>query len=292
MNFECSCPDDDITTCYQYHLRPTPPVTQGRGIKTTPFSTGTEGIHLMTENKHERYIWIGKIFYICCISKENFRPCGMAPSEWKRSMRVVRGTPVADYSMPGINNTRHVAYCHPLAVSLFLPALLVFYFKRTLWRCGKLWWYVRMGSLGTHLHHDCNAMGDTAKISRPIPSTCTRNAIITLLIIHIIQCRQMYVAIDNPSHVPSISCLTTSSRLWNYMRAANNVSHADNLWSNGCWCVSHLYKVCDGIKVSEFSGIAVSARADQYSMKAPSSFRCLILNSLCSCHRRSPLSAP
>ena len=47
-----------------------------------------------------------------------------------------------------------------------------------------------------------------------------------------------------------------------------------------------------GSKLSEFSGIVVSARANQYSMKAPSSFWSLILNSHCSCHGRRPFSTP
>jgi len=130
-----------------------------------------------------------------------------------------------------------------------------------------------MGSLGTPLHWDCNAMGDAAKISPRVPSTCvqnailslliirdcqaigdagnisprvpstcSQNAILSLLIIHIIPCRQIYVAIDNPSFVPSVSCLTTSSYLWNDVRAADNISHAENLQSNGCRWFSHLYK--------------------------------------------------
>jgi hypothetical protein len=135
-----------------------------------------------------------------------------------------------------------------------------------------------MGSLGTYLHRDCNAMGDAAKISPRVPSTCeenailslliikdckamgdvgnisphvpstcAQNAILSLLIIHIIPRRQIYVAIDNSSFVPSISCLTTSSYFWNDMRAADNISHAENLQSNGCRCFSHLYKFRDGI---------------------------------------------
>jgi len=44
-------------------------------------------------------------------------------------------------------------------------------------------------------------------------------------------------------------------------------------------------------KLPEFSGIVVSARANQYSMKAPSSFWSLILNIRCSCHGRRPCSA-
>jgi hypothetical protein len=138
-----------------------------------------------------------------------------------------------------------------------------------------------MGSLGTRLHRDCNAvgdaakisprvpstcaqnailslliirdckaMGDAAKISPRVPSTCAQNAILSLLIIHIIPSRQIYVAIDNPSLVPSVSCLSTSSYLWNYVRAADDVSHAENLQSNGCRCFSHLYKFRDRIQVT------------------------------------------
>jgi hypothetical protein len=123
-----------------------------------------------------------------------------------------------------------------------------------------------MGSLGTRLHRDYNAMGDSAKISPHVPFTCTQNAILSLLIIrdykamgdaakispsvpsttaqnailslqiiHIIPSRQINVAIANPSLVTSVSCLTTSSYPWNYVRAAEDVSHTENLNSNGCW---------------------------------------------------------
>jgi len=136
-----------------------------------------------------------------------------------------------------------------------------------------------MGSLGTRLHRDSNVMGDAAKISPRVPSTCAQNAILTLLIvryckamsdaakispripstcaqiatlslliIHIIPSRQIYVAIDNPLLVPSVSCLTTSSYLWNHVRAAYDVSHAENFQSNSCRCFFHLYKFRDGIQ--------------------------------------------
>jgi len=85
-------------------------------------------------------------------------------------------------------------------------------------------------------------MSDAAKISACIPSTRAQNAILSLLIIHLIPSRQIYVAIDNPSLVPSVSCLTTSSYFWNYVLKANDDSHAENLQSNGCQCFSHLYK--------------------------------------------------
>ena len=175
--------------------------------------------------------------------------------------------------MPGVNSTRHIPYCPLIAVSPSLLVLSVSYFKRSLWRCGQLLPYIAMGSLGTRLHRDCNVMGDaakicpcvpstcaqnaiisalnirdrkamcdTAKISPRVPSACAQNAILSLLIIHIIPSRQIYVAIDNPSLVPSISCLTTSCYVWNDVRRADNISHAENLHSNGCQCFSHLYK--------------------------------------------------
>jgi hypothetical protein len=72
------------------------------------------------------------------ISKKHFRPGGMAASEWTRSVRAVRDTPVAEYSAPGVNTTGRVAYRPPMAISPFLLALLVCYNKQTLWRCGQL----------------------------------------------------------------------------------------------------------------------------------------------------------
>jgi len=107
-----------------------------------------------------------------------------------------------------------------------------------------------MGSLGMPLHRDCNAMGDTVKTSPRVPTTCAQNAILSLLNINVIPSRQIYVAIGNPLLVPSVSCLTSTSYLWNYVWAADNVSHADNLQSNCCRCISHLYKFRDGIQVT------------------------------------------
>ena len=188
--------------------------------------------------------------YYKYISKEYFRPGGMAPSEWMRSVRAVRDTSVADYPTPGVNSTPRVPD-HPLiAISPFLLVRSVSYIKWSLRRCGQLWPSVRMGSLGTRLHRDCNAMGDAAKISPRVPSTCTQNAILFLLIIHIIWGRQIYVAIDSPSLIPSVSCLTTSSYLWNDMSTANNISHTENLQSNGWLYFSQFYKIRNGIQVT------------------------------------------
>jgi len=111
------------------------------------------------------------------ISKEHICPGGMAHSEWTRSVRAVTDTPVADSSAPSIKTTHRVTYQPPIAVSPFLPALSVFYYKQTRWRCGQQWPYVGMGSLGTHLHRDCNAMGDSAKISLLIPSTLSSRSV-------------------------------------------------------------------------------------------------------------------
>jgi len=107
-----------------------------------------------------------------------------------------------------------------------------------------------MDSLGTRMDLECTVRGDVAKISPRVPSTCAQNAILSLLIIHIIPTRQIYVAIDISSLVLSISSLTTSSYLKKYVRGADDVSHAANLQSNGCRSLSHLYKFRDGIQVT------------------------------------------
>ena len=184
------------------------------------------------------------------ISKMIFYSGGMTPSECTCSVRAVRDTPVPEYSALGVNTSCRVVYRPLIAVSPFLRVLAVSHFKWSLWRCGQLWPYIGMGSLGTRLHQDCNAMGDAAIISPSVPFACAQNAILSLLIICIILSRQIYVAIDNPSLVPSVSCLTTSSNLWNYIFTADNVSHAENLQSNGCQCFSHLYKFRDRIQVT------------------------------------------
>jgi len=84
------------------------------------------------------------------------------------------------------------------------------------------------GILSLLIIRDSKAIGDTAKISPLIPSPCTQNAILFLPIIHIIPSRQICVAIDNPSLVPSVCCVTASCYLWNYLRTGDDVSHAEN----------------------------------------------------------------
>jgi len=93
--------------------------------------------------------------YFTVISKKHFPLGGMATSDGTRYLRVVRDTPVADYSSRGINTTRRVAYRPPIAVSTFLLTLSFSYCTQTLWHCGQLWPYIGMGSLGTRLHRNC-----------------------------------------------------------------------------------------------------------------------------------------
>jgi hypothetical protein len=160
-------------------------------------------------------------------SKKKFGPCRMAPSEWTQSVTAVRDILVAVCSAPAVNATCHIPYRPPIQVSLFLFPLSVLYYKRTLW-CGggQLWPNVGMGSLGIHSHWDCNAMGDAAKTSPHVPSTCMQSAILSWTIIHIIPSCQIYVAIDNPSLILSFSWLSTGSYLWNYVCTADNISNA------------------------------------------------------------------
>jgi len=167
-----------------------------------------------------------------------------------RCIRTVTDTPVADCSAAGPNMTHRVEYRHPIAISTVHIALSVSYFKRTVWRLGQLGPYVGKGSLRIRMHLNCNRMGDIAKISPRIPSTCAHNATLSLLFIHIIPSRQIYVAIDNSLLVPSVYWLTTRGHLWNYVCAADDASHTEHLQSNGCGCFSHLYKFQDGIQVT------------------------------------------
>ena len=93
-------------------------------------------------------------------------------------------------------------------------------------------------------------MGDAAKMSLRVSSPCAQNTIRSLWIIHPIPSHQIYVAIDNPLLVPSVSCLTTSSYVWNDVLAADNISHTENLQSTSRWSFSHLYKFGYRIQVT------------------------------------------
>jgi len=182
------------------------------------------------------------------IRKEKFLPGGMTPSEWTRSVRAITNTPVADYLAPSANALRHVAYCAPIAMSPFLPMLSICYIEPTHLHCGQLWPYVCMSSLATRLYRDCNGMGYAENISPHVPSTCVQNAVSSWLIILIIPSRPIQVAIDNPSLVPSVCCVTTWRYHWNYLRTADDGSHEENLQSNGCGYFSNVNKFQDRIQ--------------------------------------------
>jgi hypothetical protein len=98
--------------------------------------------HLHRQYCHSSHSTCTKIEHDCChnwrlhISKKYIRPGGMAPSEWTHSVRAVRETPVADYSVPGIKAMRRAPYRPLIAVSPFLLILWVSHVKRSLWRCG------------------------------------------------------------------------------------------------------------------------------------------------------------
>jgi hypothetical protein len=64
-------------------------------------------------------------------------------------------------------------------------------------------------------------MGAYAKTSDCNLSTGVRNAISSVLIIHIIRSCLIYVAIDNPSLVLIVSSVTNRRYLWNYLQPAN-----------------------------------------------------------------------
>lgn len=79
-------------------------------------------------------------------------------------------------------------------------------------------------------------------------SIFTQKAILSVLIICIILCHLIYVAIGNQSCLPDISCHTTRENLCNYVHAADNVSHTENLESHSCRWISYLYIYRDRIK--------------------------------------------
>jgi hypothetical protein len=149
-----------------------------------------------------------------------------------------------------------------------------------------------MGSFGTSLHKDCNAMGDSTKTSPRIPSISSQNAILYLLIIHLIPSPQIYVAIDNPSLITFVSCQTTSCYLWNYVRKPMMFLTLTSCTATAACAFLTFTYFMTGSKLPEFAGIVVSASANEYSTKASSVFWSLKLNSHCSCHGRCPFSAP
>jgi len=163
-------------------------------------------------------------------SRINFCPGRVALSERTNAIRAARDTPVADESAPvqqypvlrRISPSIHCSKDSSHSVGFILLMHTLALWPTVTTRRNGLIVYV------TGLHRDHNGAGDAAKISPRVPSTCAQNTILSLLIIHIIPSAQIYVAIYNPSLVPSVLCLTTTSYLWNDMHAADNVFYAEN----------------------------------------------------------------
>jgi hypothetical protein len=78
-------------------------------------------------------------------------------------------------------------------------------------------------------HQDWNAMGAAVKTSPHSTSTVVHNAIISLLIIHIIPSSLIYVTIDIPSLVPSISGYITCWYHRTYAHPADDDSNHSKL---------------------------------------------------------------
>jgi hypothetical protein len=93
-------------------------------------------------------------------------------------------------------------------------------------------------------------MSNDVKSSPYVPSTCVQNGMLYLQFKHIISSRQIYVAIDNPLLVLTVSCLTTSSYIWHSLHTANDITHAEDLQRNCCLCFSHFYTFQDAIQVT------------------------------------------
>jgi hypothetical protein len=80
-----------------------------------------------------------------------------------------------------------------------------------------------MSSLGMRLHRNYNVMGDSTKTASCVPSTSMHNVILCILILHIVPNCHIYVAIDNPLLVPSVSCVNSCSYHSNFVRVADDV---------------------------------------------------------------------
>jgi hypothetical protein len=90
-----------------------------------------------------------------------------------------------------------------------------------------------MGSFGTHLYRDCNAISDAAKISPRVSSTCAQNAILSVLIIR--ECKAMGDAANISPRVPS-TC--TQNVLRGVLKPNNQYNTLLNL-STTAYLISH-----------------------------------------------------
>jgi len=135
-------------------------------------------------------------------------------------------------------------------------------------------------------------MGDAANISPRIPSTCAQSAILSLLIYTSFQvARSMWLLTIHCSFHPSpVLLLVSISGLTCMQPTIFPRRKTCKAMADGPFLTCTNFEM--GCKLPEFSRIVGSARANQYSAKAPSSLRSLIFNSRCSCHGRRPFNTP
>jgi len=215
---------------------------------------------------------------------EGLRQSGCAPSEpsatprWRLTPRLA--------SMPRV--ALHIAL--PSQFNRFFSLFRSPILKEHSDVEGQLCPYVRMGSLGTRLHQDCNAMGDTAKTSPRVPSTCAQNAILSLYTSFQVARSMWLLTIHCSFRLSPVLLLVAISGITCAQLTMFPTLKTCKATAAGAFLTCTNFET--GSKLPEIPGILVSARANQYSTKAPSSFRSMILNSRCSCHGRLPISAP
>jgi len=100
-----------------------------------------------------------------------------------------------------------------------------------------------------------------------VPFTCTKNAIISFLIICTIPTRQISVAIHNPSLVTSISCPRTRNYLGNYVHTADDIPTLTSCKATAAGAYPTCTNFEMGSKLPKFAGIVVNTRANKYLTK-------------------------
>jgi hypothetical protein len=211
----------------------------------------------------------------------------MAASQWKRSVRV---TQVGDYSTPSVNTPRRIAHHPTRAVSPFISLCqspIVNEHSVVVANCDHT-------SVWVHIVHSC--------IIIAMQWVALRKSLLTFLLpAHTLQfslhsvyksfqvARSMWLLTIHPSLLLSVVILRLA--ISEMPCAQPTVVHTLKTYkatAAGAFLSCTNCKM--GSKLPEFSGIGVSTRANQYLMKAPFSFRRLVLNSHCSCHRRRPVN--
>jgi hypothetical protein len=216
----------------------------------------------------------------------------LAPSEWTCSISGVSDTLTAEYSTRGIHAMCHVEYRPPITMSSCVRPLSVSELKHSVWCSGQLAQYGRMGSLSTLIHCDCNAIGDPVKICPCVPYSCgemqfSHHQLYTSFEV----ARSMWLlTIHRSCHLSPLLLPVAIAGIPRTQPTMIYMLHTSKAMATGAFltCIHFV----TGSELPEYSGIVVSATAPKYSIKAPSSFRSVILNSHCSCHRKCPFPVP